>query len=134
MGIKRIIPCLSIVLMLSVGAVFAEEYPTFGDIAKTLLAGTDILTRFFHFICIMVGIGLCVMSVSLYKLHQQNPKFIPLDRPVLYFVLGLVLISLPFWGNFIKTHSAVDIRKQEKKRSPAHDVDVPLDWGNDYGH
>jgi len=131
---KKIHLFLGIVLVLMAGVVFAEERHTFGDIARKLIVGTDILTRFFHFICVMVGIGLCVMTVSLYKMHQQNPKFMPLDRPILYFILGLVLISLPFWGNFIETGSTIEIKKKESKKYISRDIDAPLDWGNDYDH
>ena len=134
MKIKKINLMASILLLLMTGMVFAAEQHTFGEIARRLIVGTDIFTRFFHFICIMIGIGFCVMAVSLYKMHQQNPKFIPLDRPVLYFILGLVLLSLPFWGNFVETGSTIELRKKESKKHSRRDIDAPLDWGNDYGH
>lgn len=134
MNTKRTSLFLSALLLLMVGVAFAEEPNTFGNIARKLIVGTDILTRFFHFICIMIGIGLCVMSVSLYKMHQQNPKFMPLDRPIIYFFLGLVAISLPFWGNFIETGSTIEVKKKESRKHFTRDIDAPLDWGNDYGH
>lgn len=115
-----------------------ESIPTFGAIAEHLIVGTDMLTRLMHLISIGIGIGFLVMAGTLYKTHRFNPKIVPLERPIIYVVLGLILIILPFLNTiFGPTGSAKDITRQDaqKKGVQIQDIDTPLKgWGNDYDH
>ncbi len=131
-----------LVVLLLVGLVSSsyasEPSPTFGSIAENLIAGTSVVTRLVHFICIVVGLGFLGMAVAQYKAHRFNPKFVPLERPIMYAVLGIVLISLPFFDEiFGLTGGTHDLEKKEllDRGVQVHDIDAPLDnWGNDYNH
>lgn len=75
---------------------FTAEAKSFGEIAGNLLSGAILLTDFLHAVCLALGIGFVIYSFVTYQTHRQNPKLMPLDRPIIYLVLGLVLIAIPF--------------------------------------
>lgn len=85
---------------------------TLGEIANTLISGTDVITRFMLLITILMGVGFILFSIGLFRTHRMNPKLVPLDRVVIYLVLGVVLCSIPFLGNFVaETQSTLDLKK-----------------------
>lgn len=112
------------------------ETPSFASIAESLMIGTDVVTRLLHFSSIAIGCFLFIMAFSLIRAHRSNPKFIPLDRPIIYMALGVMLIALPFFGTiFMPTGSTESLKKQEMRASShPQDIDAPLEWGNDYDH
>lgn len=69
---------------------------TLGGIADTLFVGADVLTRFFWVACILVGVFLLTGCMVHYKEHRNNPKVVPLFTVIVYLILGLVAISIPF--------------------------------------
>ncbi len=108
-----------------------------GDVANSLIVGTDFVTRLLHIASIATGAFLFIMAFSLLRSHRTNPKFIPLDRPIIYMCLGVILIALPFYGKlFTLTGSTIDLKKKEEYAIGVQpqDIDAPLDWGNDYDH
>lgn len=111
--------------------ILATENPTFGEIATKLNVGSSLVTHFLHFICILIGIGFIIMALSFYKAHRENPKFMPIERPIAYVVLGLVLISVPFLGKFFGaiTGSPTDTeqRKAQAIKANRQDIDAPLE-------
>ena len=119
----------------------ADPQETIGSIAESLSMDVHSLTRLAHFICIVMGIILFSMAIAFYKNHKDNPKFMPLDKIILYIVLGLFAFSIPFLGKMIgPTGSSIDYHKHElqKKGVQPRDIDAPL-WGdnfehNDFGH
>ncbi len=136
LNIKRIIILLSILLLI-LDSVFAAEQPSLGSVAESLIIGTDAVTRLLHFVSLVMGCFLFIMAFSLLRAHRSNPKFIPLERPIIYMVLAVVLMALPFFGKiFIPTGSTIDLKKQEEYGHGVQiqDIDAPLDWGNDYDH
>lgn len=134
-NIKRILLLLTVLLMLD--GVFAMEKQSLGSMADVLLAESDIITRLIHFVSIIVGCFLFIMAFSLFRAHRSSPKFVPLERPIIYMLLGVVLIVLPFYREiFLPTDGAHDLKKQEAHALgvQSHDIDAPLEWGNDYDH
>jgi hypothetical protein len=88
------------------------------------------VTRFVHFVCIVVGVSLFIMAFALLKTHRSNPKFIPLERPIIYMILGLVLVVLPYYKEiFLPTNDVNDLKKQEARARgvQSQDIDMPLD-------
>jgi hypothetical protein len=68
-----------------------------GQIANDLIPTADVVIRVAHWLCILVGFCLLATAVSFYKAHRFNPKFMPLERPIIIAFLGIVLIVLPFF-------------------------------------
>lgn len=101
--------------------------PTIGDLAERMIAGTDVVTRLMMAVCIAVGIGFMILSVSMYKTHRTNPKFVPLDRPVMYLILGVVVLAIPFLGQiFGPTGSVLDLKRNQIESLPRN-IDAPLE-------
>jgi hypothetical protein len=116
------------------GSVHAESIE---NIANNLIYGADIVTKSFHAICIIVGVLLWIIAGSLYKAHRQNPKYVPLDRPVVYVILGFVLILIPFLNVvFGPTGSSIDLEKKETilQDGKTLDPDEPIEIPSDYDH
>ena len=132
---KRVLLLLMFLLILD--SAFAAEKSTLASIADSLVVGTDAVTRLLHFVSIVVGCFLAIMAFSLFRAHRSNPKFVPLERPIIYVFLGVILIALPFFGKiFMATGSTIDLKAQEARSMgvQAHDIDAPLEWGDDYDH
>lgn len=129
---------LSLVAMPAFAALKPEKHvPTIGEIAERFIIGTDFLTRLMLVASVAVGAMLVVTSITYFRAHRVNPKLAPLDRPLYYLVLGLVLIALPFFGDiFGPTGSVLELKKQEKAKtmSAPLDIDAPLELGNEYDH
>ena len=86
-----------------------------GDIAElveTLSVGTEFITRLLLFVCVVLGGWLSISALALFRTHHENPKMMPLDRPITYLVLGLSLITIPFLGQIlnISTGSILDLQ------------------------
>lgn len=135
-NIKKI-ALLLLMFLLIFDSGFAAEKPTLASIADSLVVGTDAVTRLLHFASIAVGCFLFIMAISLFRAHRLNPKFVPLDRPVIYVFLGVILVVLPLYGKiFMPTGSTIDLKAQEERAMgvQSHDIDAPLEWGDDYDH
>ncbi len=110
----------------STSALCSDCGPTIASVSNVLFEGVDIVTRFMHVICIVVGAMLLVMSITFYAAHRHNPKYVPLDRPVAYLVLALIIMSIPFWSKFAgKTLSTVDMKEKQEKPIKLYDIDAP---------
>lgn len=78
------------------------------DIAEatgTLLSGTSLLTKFFWAACIFTGVYLVTSGFVNYKEHRNNPKLIPLSTVIVYFILGLAVIGIPFLSRLFGSDS-----------------------------
>jgi hypothetical protein len=125
------------IFLLALDSVFATEELSLGSIADSLTIGTHAVTRLMHFVSIVVGCFLFIMAFSLFRAHRWNPKFVPLERPIIYVFLGVILVTLPFYGKiFMPTGGTHDLKEQEKRALgvQSQDIDAPLEWGNDYDH
>ena len=126
--------CLLFVGLLLSQVLFAANEPTIASIAEKLISGISVLTRFMMVVCMAVGVGFVIVSITTYKAHRANPKFVPLDRPVMYLVLGVVIFAVPFLGNiFGPTGSILDMEKRHAQSCPSN-IDAPLELGNEFEH
>lgn len=87
---------LSIGLLLSSNVFAAEGGASLAAISRNLLVGGDILTKLMWAACIVVGIALIAAAFTQFQIHRRNPKLVPLTTPVLYLILGIVAIAIPF--------------------------------------
>ena len=102
-----------------------------GQVAERLITSSDFVTKLMLFVCITLGVIFLILAIGLYKGHRHNPKFVPLDKVVLYAILGLVLMSIPFLSAvFGPTGSVLDVRKEHKTTHRQHDPDKPLSMVN----
>lgn len=92
--------CILSIYMTSVGA------RSLGDISGTLTFGADILVKMMWAACIITGIVLIAASFTQFQIHRYNPKLVPLTTPVLYLILGVVAIGIPFAGRIFDAQDA----------------------------
>lgn len=67
-----------------------------GEISDTLIGGADILAKVMWAACIIVGIGLIAAAFTQFQIHRSNPKLVPLTTPVMYVILGVIALCIPF--------------------------------------
>lgn len=87
-----------VVLTLLYSGCACAEGVALGDMAKTLLVGGGILTKLMWAVCIVVGIALIAAAFTQFQIHRRNPKLVPLTTPVLYMILGIIAIAIPFFS------------------------------------
>lgn len=127
---------LSFFLFFFTNAVFAAKGDSFGSLARDFMGPADTITKLVHLVCIIVGIILLFMSISMFKASRFNPKFVPLERPIIIAILGIFLLALPFYGK-IFFHPTGGIHDAAAAQGICtDDPDAPLmdDWISDYDH
>lgn len=116
-------------LLFSGSLLAQEDKLSIEDMAMILYGGVDWVTQLIHVLCVVLGIALIVMGFSFFKMHRDNPKYVPLDKPIAYLFLGLVLMSIPLWSAlFGSSGSSIDLEKKEQEQLKAklHDIDAPV--------
>ena len=94
---KKLIKIAMLFWPLSVFAYNDEEATGLGRMASHMIQGP--MTILMHFIddaCYVAGIVLLLVGFNKYMRHRQNPQEIPISTPIVYFILGIVIILLPF--------------------------------------
>ncbi len=120
-------------IFFSASAIYAEA-PPLSELVSTALAGGDILTKLIWGVCVVVGIALLAAAFTQFQIHRRNPKIVPLATPVLYLILGIIAIAIPFLG---QTHGFLSPPVQNVKGSAAppnsqnrvydpNDIDAPI--------
>jgi hypothetical protein len=66
------------------------------EISNNLLGPTVGMAKFMSGVSIVAGIGFLIGSLMQYSEHKKNPQQIRLTTPVLFFILGLLLVGLPY--------------------------------------
>jgi hypothetical protein len=99
-----------------------------GAVAETLSAGGEVLSHIVLGACLIIGISLIVLAGVYYQGHRHNAKMVPLSKPVLYLVLGLLLLSIPFLDQFIGETGRASAKKIDRKAHPydCYDIDAPI--------
>ena len=107
----------------------AHAVLTVGDVAAKFHVGGLILTKLMWVGCFVIGGILIAMAIGYIQSHINNPKAVPLDRVLMYFIFGLVLVMVPFLGRIlgIATGSPMDLKSEEHKHNPfvRHNIDSP---------
>ncbi len=128
----RLISCSIMLTLLYSGYAYADGV-ALGDMANTLLVGGNILTKLMWAVCIVVGIALIAAAFTQFQIHRRNSKLVPLTTPVLYLILGIIAIAIPFIGQvegFLSggqkgVHGA-PAAPAAAKRSDPNDIDAPI--------
>lgn len=86
----------TVTLAIISGYATAEGGIPLKDVSSTLLVGGNILTKLVWAACIVVGVMLIAAAFTQFQIHRRNPKLVPLTTPVMYLLLGIAAIALPF--------------------------------------
>jgi hypothetical protein len=70
--------------------------PSLGDISKNMYDVLSLFAGLLYNVCYVIGAAFIGGSLIQYKGYRDNPMQVPLNRPILLFLLGLVFIALPF--------------------------------------
>lgn len=129
-----------IVILALLGLASSAYAATLGDVARALSTGGGILQKLLWAACIVVGILLIAAAFTQFQIHRRNPKLVPLTTPVMYLILGIVAIAIPFMdtmGGFLGTkmdrlgapapkgNQQQQQRQQEQYVDP-NDIDAPI--------
>lgn len=106
------------------------------DIVSTVMVGGDVLTKLIWAACIIVGLALIAAAFTQFQIHRRNPKLVPLATPVLYLILGIVAIAIPFVGQnagflapavqSIKGAPKAPTSATRQQQYDPNDIDAPL--------
>lgn len=130
----RLVKCSIMLTWLYSGYACAEGV-ALGDMANNLLVGGNILTKLMWAVCIVVGIALIAAAFTQFQIHRRNPKLVPLTTPVLYLILGIIAIAIPFVGQaqgFLNggkkgvQGAAAAPPSTTTKRYDPNDIDAPI--------
>jgi hypothetical protein len=77
---------------------FDQNGTALSEVVETLLVGGSILSKLMWAVCIVVGVALIAAAFTQFQIHRRNPKLVPLATPVLYLILGICAIAVPFVG------------------------------------
>lgn len=69
-----------------------------GDVSKTLTGITGGLGKMMYGVSFVAGVAFILAGAVQYKYYRDNPQMIRLSTPIMYFLLGLALVALPFLG------------------------------------
>jgi len=69
----------------------------FGAMAGQIVQGPlTIVMNFMNDACYVAGVVLLLVGFNKYLRYRQNPQETPISTPIVYFILGVVVILLPF--------------------------------------
>lgn len=125
---------VALTMLLSVGfseIVWANTGLTAGEIAEKLLFGGSLVATFMHAVSVVMGVTLMIMAGAFYKAHRDNPKFVPIERPIIYLFLGLILLALPYSYKIFGESSQALLQKSSSSHRPVYDPDAPLECDED---
>jgi len=111
-----------------------------GIIAERVHVAGEMVARLMVAVCVVMGITMICFAFFHYRTHRINPKLVPLGKPVMYLVLGLVILAIPFAEEILGKTGRSHVLEAKKQKETLHtpvDIDAPLvqdNWVNDYNH
>jgi hypothetical protein len=78
--------------------VWAQDGTTgLGSMAESMVQGPlTIIMNFINDACYVAGIIMILVGFNKYLRYRQNPQETPISTPIVYFLLGVAIILLPF--------------------------------------
>jgi hypothetical protein len=105
----------------------------FQDVMSAFIGGGDILSKIIWAACILVGIGMITAAFTQFQIHRRNPKLVPLTTPVMYLILGVCAIAVPFVESdksFLTPPSTSKLQATDPGQSRVNphstDIDAPM--------
>ncbi len=103
--------------------VAAYATATLSDITEVLINNADFLSKLFWAACIVVGVSLLSSAFTQFQIHRFNPKQVPLSTPVIYLILGVCAIAVPFAERIFKVEDSNYLESQIYER-PSTDISI----------
>jgi hypothetical protein len=94
------------------------------DVSQNLMGPTEVLTKLFILACYLIGAALIFASFAQYKIHRQSPKLVPLTTPIWLFLLGLILVLLPYLSKVMG--NSFNAEEQAKREGRVEETDDSL--------
>lgn len=107
-----------------------EQSTSLGSVAGNLSDSADILAKVMWAACVIVGIALLVTAFTQFQAHRENPKLVPLLNPIIYLVLSIVSIAIPFGERimgWMDGYTQEDQRVEREYKSSVLDLDEPVE-------
>ncbi len=84
-------------LMLVSSIALADHHAiSLGGLANAAMGPVSILRYLFNAASVMVGVFFFIASWQRYLKHRRNPQETPLSTVVVFFILAIALVTLPF--------------------------------------
>lgn len=77
-------------------AAFNSHAESIGQYASDLVEPVNILSNFVSSASLIIGVMLLVASLMRYLQYRINPLASPLSTVIMFLILGLLLVALPF--------------------------------------
>lgn len=103
----RFVGLLLYIVTSCVYAAYTAPPPSLGDVANNMLSPLGVITHTLYNICYILGGGLLVAAAIQYRDHRRNPLQVPLSRPIFLFIVGFILVALPFITTLSESASVV---------------------------
>jgi len=91
---KMISYLVSFTMLIMMDVCYAGK--SLGEISDFATGIAGGLGKILYAIAFVLGASFLIGSIIQYKQHRENPQMVRLSNPVIYFILGLSLIALPF--------------------------------------
>lgn len=86
----------------------AHADSSIAQLSSNILGPVSLFTKTLYNACYIIGTMLIMSSFVQYRDHRNNPSQVPISRPVLLLIFGLLLIGLPFIGHLTAGASFLD--------------------------
>jgi len=83
-------------LLLGLSSAAMAKISSFGQVAQNMTEPIEIVSGFVSVGCLIVGVACIFAGVVKYFEHRRSPLFVPISTVVWLFVIGLLLLVLPF--------------------------------------
>ncbi len=77
-----------------------------GDASKALLGPLTGVQKMLNAISTIAGIAFLMGAVLQYMDHRKNPIQVPLSKPIVYFILGVVFLVIPRFAELSESAKA----------------------------
>jgi len=77
-------------------AAFAYNHLSFGKVAQNITEPMEVVSGFVSVGCLIVAVACLFASIVKYVEHRRNPLYVPLSNVIWLFLIGLLLLILPF--------------------------------------
>ncbi len=120
------------ILILAVSFAGTAAAVNLADVSSVLITGGSALSKVMWAACIVVGIALIAAAFVQFQIHRRNPKLVPLTTPVMYLILGICSIAIPFIdqgkGFLAAGQSGVksEPARPGKQNYDPNDIDAPI--------
>jgi intracellular multiplication protein IcmD len=74
----------------------AEAAPSLGDVSQTALEPLSGIKKIMVAISVIAGIAFLMGAVIQYRDHRKNPIQVTISKPIVYFILGVIFIAIPY--------------------------------------